>query len=88
MKTNKNDAADAEAICEAVSRPDMRFVSIKNMDQQAVLSVRRAPQGFVKARTAQGNQIRGLLMEYGITLPQGIGHIVKRLPTILEDVEN
>ena len=88
VKTNKNDAADAEAICEAVARPNMRFVPIKNVDQQAVLSVHRARQGFVKARTAQGNQIRGLLMEYGIPLPQGRCHIAKRLPAILEDSEN
>lgn len=88
VKTNKNDAADAEAICEAVGRPNMRFVPIKNVDQQAVLSVHRARQGFVKARTAQGNQIRGLLMEYGIALPQGLSHIAKRLPAILEDGEN
>lgn len=60
VKTNKNDAADAEAICEAVSRPTMRFVPVKNGEQQAVLSIHRARQGFVKARTAQANQIRGL----------------------------
>ena len=88
VKTNKNDAADAEAICEAVTRPNMRFVPIKNTNQQAVLSVHRARQGFVKARTAQGNQIRGLLMEYGIKLPLGLSHITKRLPAILEDGEN
>jgi transposase len=88
VKTNKNDAADAEAICEAVSRPNMRFVPIKNGEQQAVLALHRARQGFVKARTAQANQIRGLLAEYGIVIPQGIGHIAKRLPEILEDGEN
>jgi transposase len=88
VKTNKNDAADAEAICEAVGRPTMRFVPIKNGEQQAVLSLHRARQGFVKARTAQANQIRGLLSEYGIVIPQGIGYIAKRLPEILEDVEN
>ena len=88
VKTNKNDAADAEAICEAVSRPNMRFVPTKNGEQQAVLSLHRARQGFVKARTAQANQIRGLLAEYGIVIPQGIGHIAKRLPEILEDGEN
>ena len=88
VKTNKNDAADAEAICEAVSRPSMRFVPIKNGEQQAVLALHRARQGFVKARTAQANQIRGLLAEYGIVIPQGIGHIAKRLPEILEDGEN
>jgi transposase len=88
VKTNKNDAADAEAICEAVSRPNMRFVPIKNGEQQAVLALHRARAGFVKARTAQANQIRGLLGEYGIIIPQGIGHLTKRLPAILEDGEN
>lgn len=88
VKTNKNDVADAEAICEAVSRPSMRFVPMKNGEQQAVLALHRARQGFVKARTAQANQIRGLLAEYGIVIPQGIGHIAKRLPEILEDGEN
>jgi transposase len=88
VKTNKNDEADAEAICEAVSRPNMRFVPIKNGEQQAVLALHRARQGFVRARTAQANQIRGLLAEYGIVIPQGICHITKRLPGILEDGEN
>jgi transposase len=88
VKTNKNDAADAEAICEAVSRPNMRFVPIKNGEQQAVLALHRARQGFVRARTAQANQIRGLLAEYGIVIPQGICHITKRLPGILEDGES
>ncbi len=88
VKTNKNDAADAEAICEAVDRPNMRFVPIKTGEQQAVLALHRARQGFVKARTAQANQIRGLLAEYGIVIPQGIGHIAKQLPAILEDGGN
>ena len=64
VKTNKHDMADAEAICEAISRPNMRFVPVKNIEQQAILSVHRARQGFVKARTAQTNQIRGLLSEF------------------------
>ena len=88
VKTNKNDAADAEAICEAVTRPTMRFVPIKNGEQQAVLALHRARHGFVKARTAQANQIRGLLAEYGIVIPQGISHIATQLPDILEDGEN
>ena len=87
VKRNKNDAADAAAICEAVTRPDMPTVPIKNAEQQAILSVHRARQGFVKARTAQANQIRGLLAEYGIVLPQGIGHVVRRVPEIIEDGE-
>ena len=88
VKTNKNDRNDAEAICEAVGRPNMRFVPVKTVEQQAVLSVHRARQGFVKARTAQANQIRGLLAEFGMVIPKGIGHIAKRLPEILEDGEN
>ncbi len=69
VKTNKNDAADAEAICEAVARPNMRFVPIKNVEQQSVLALHRVRQGFVKARTAQANQIRGLLAEFGLIIP-------------------
>ena len=65
VKTNKNDARDAEAICEAVSPPNMRFVPVKSVEQQAVLAAHRARQGFVVARTAQANQIRGLLYESG-----------------------
>jgi transposase len=66
----------------------MRFVPVKTGEQQAVLCLHRDRQGFVKARTAQANQIRGLLAEYGIVIPQGIGSIVRRLPEILEDGEN
>lgn len=88
VKTNKNDAADAEAICEAVARPNMRFVPIKNVEQQAVLSLHRVRQGFVAARTAQANQIRGLLGEFGLVIPQGIAHIAKRVPELIEDASN
>lgn len=88
VKRNKSDAADAAAIREAMTRPDMPTVAIKSAEQQAILSVHRAREGFVKARTAQANQIRGLLAEYGIVLPQGIGHLVGRLPEIIEDGEN
>ena len=88
VKSNKNDRADAEAICEAVRRPNMRFVAVKTLEQQAVLSLHRARQGFVKARTAQANQIRGLLAEYGLVIPKGISHVTKQVPLILEDAEN
>ena len=88
VKTNKDDRNDAEAICEAVARPNMRFVAVKTAPMQAVLALHRARQGFVKARTAQGNQIRGLLAEFGIVIAKGIGHIAKRLPEILEDGDN
>jgi transposase len=85
VKSNKNDAADAEAICEAVARPSMRFVPVKNIEQQSVLALHRVRQGFVKARTAQANQIRGLLGEYGLVVPQGIAYIAKRVPDLIED---
>lgn len=88
VKTNKNDAADAEAICEAVTRPNMRFVPIKNVEQQSVLALHTVRQGFVKARTAQANQIRGLLSEFGLIIAQGIGHIAKRVPQLIEDASN
>ena len=88
VKTNKNDAADAEAICEAVTRPNMHFVPIKSTEQQAILSLHRIRQGYVKARTAQANQIRGLLAEFGLEIPQGIGYISKRVPDIIEDASN
>lgn len=88
VKRNKNDARDAEAICEAVSRPNMRFVPVKSVEQQAVLAVHRARQGFVIERTAQANQIRGLLYEQGIVIPKGVRHLEQRLPEILEDGEN
>ena len=88
VKTNKNDAADAEAICEAVGRPNMRFVPIKSIEQQAILSVHRVRQGFVKARTAQANQIRSLLGEFGLIIPQGIRHVAQRVPALLEDASN
>src|SRR6202165_5744088 len=88
VKTNKNDVADAEAICEAVSRLNMRFVPIKTIEQQTILSVHRVRQGFVKARTAQANQIRGLLGEFGLVIPQGIWNVAKRVPELLEDASN
>ena len=68
-KRGKNDAADAAAICEAVQRPNMRFVPIKSEEQQSRLMVHRARQGFVQQRTATLNRIRGLLSEFGIVLP-------------------
>jgi transposase len=88
VKTNKSDRNDAEAICEAVGRKNMRFVPVKTAEQQTVLALHRGRQGFVKARTAQSNQIRGLLAEFGLVIPKGVGHIAKSLPEILEDGEN
>ena len=71
-KSSKNDDNDAEAICEAVSRPNMRFVPIKTEDQQATLSLHRIRRGLTKERTAQINQIRGLLAEFGLIIPQSV----------------
>jgi transposase len=88
VKANKNDVADAEAICEAVGRPSMRFVPIKSIEQQGILSVHRVRQGFVKARTAQANQIRGLLGEFGLVIPKGICHVARCVPALLEDASN
>jgi transposase len=88
VKTNQNDAADAEAICEAVTRPNMRFVGIKNVHQQTVLCLHRARSLLVAEITAQANQIRGLLAEFGIVLPQGIKTLRARIPDVLEDAEN
>ena len=83
VKSNKTDANDA--ICEAETRPSMRFVSIKSAEQQDIQSLHRYRQRVVEERTALANQIRGLLTEYGIVIPQGIGFLRKKLPEILEE---
>lgn len=88
VKSNKNDANDAEAIAEAVSRPTMRFIPHKSIEQQDWQSLHRIRQLCVKNRTALANQIRGLLSEYGIILPKGFTYVRKELPLILEDAEN
>lgn len=87
VKTNKHDAADAEAICEAVTRPNMRFVPVKTPEQQAVLALHRSRQSFIKQRTAQANQFRGLLAEFGIIVPRGIQQLQLQLPEFLEDAD-
>jgi transposase len=71
VKTNKTDAADAQAIWEAAQRPDMRFVAVKSEEQQAVLSLHRLRSQWVKIRTMQSHQIRGLLYEFGVVVPMG-----------------
>jgi transposase len=77
VKRNKTDAADAEAICEAVGRPNMRFVPIKTMDQQGVLSLHRVRSLFVRQRTAAINTVRGLLTEFGIVAGKGIRRVAE-----------
>ena len=84
VKSGKNDKNDSEGIAEAVTRPTMRFVSIKNIEQQDVLLLHRCRELALKQRNALGNQIRGLLREYGVVIPQGIGQL-KKLPEILEE---
>lgn len=83
VKSNKNDYNDARGIAEAVTRPDMKFVPIKRVDQQETLLLHRARELAVKHRIAQGNQIRGCLAEFGVVIPQGVTHI-RKLPIILE----
>ncbi len=88
VKSNKSDAVDAEAICEAVTRPNMRFVAIKDKEQQDVQCIHKVRARLVKEKTALANQIRGLLLEYGIIIPQGISYVRSELPLILEDETN
>lgn len=85
VKRNKNDAADAEAICEAVTRPSMRFVPVKDVDQQSVLMMHRARNLLVRQRTMLVNALRAHLAEFGIIAPQGLRHIERLAGAIEED---
>ena len=69
VKSNKNDLVDAEAICEAMSRPGMRFVTVKSVEQQYIQAAHRVREELVDQRTAKSNQIRGLVGEYGLVTP-------------------
>ena len=80
VKSNKNDANDAEAICEAMGRPHMRFVSVKSVEQQDIQAVHRVRAELIKQRTAKANQIRGLVAEYGLVAPKELGHLRRALP--------
>lgn len=83
VKGNKNDFVDAEAICEAASRPSMRFVTPKNEAQQTLSALHRVRESLVRDRTKTSNQIHAFLLEFGISLP--VGHaVLQRLPVILE----
>ena len=88
VKTNKTDRNDAEAISEAAIRPTMRFISAKTIEQQDLQSLHRIRSLLIQERTAVANQIRGLLMEYGITIAQGIHNIKKNIVNIIEDIDN
>ncbi|GBL47655.1 mobile element protein [Sulfuriferula multivorans] len=85
-KRGKNDAADAAAICEAVTRPNMRFVPIKEEHQQIILCLHRTRQGFVEERTASYNRLRGLIAEFGIVLPQKITCLRREIGAHLEEL--
>jgi transposase len=88
VKSNKNDANDAEAICEAMSRPHMRFVAVKTVEQQDIQAVHRIRSGLLSQRTAKANQIRGLVAEYGLVAPQQLASLRAAIPSWLEDAEN
>jgi len=88
VKTNKNDANDSQAICEAVSRPTMRFVPIKSVEQQNIQSLHRIREKYIKDRTSLINQIRGFLLEHGIIIPKSVCKFRKKLPEILDDYDN
>ena len=77
VKRGKTDAGDAEAICEAVTRPTMRFVPIKSVEQQAALALHRARDLLVRQRSQLVNMVRGLLAELGIHIPKGITHALR-----------
>src|SRR5919199_4692817 len=84
VKSNKNDMRDAEAIAEAVTRPSMRFVPVKDLAQQDIQALHRVRERLVTARTALVNEIRGLLAEYGIVLPQGVAQLRQTFVCTLE----
>ena len=88
VKTNKTDAADAEAICEAVTRPNMRFVKVKTVDQQAVLALHSERELTLRERIACTNNLRAILAEFGFAIATGRKALEKSLPEILEDGEN
>jgi transposase len=88
VQSQKNDPNDAAGICEAVERPRMRGVPVKSIPQQDVQALHRIRERQITARTALINQIRGLLTEYGIVIPQRASQVRHKLPMVLEDAEN
>lgn len=84
VKRGKNDAADAEAICEAVTRPTMRFVSIKSREQQAALSLHRARSLLIRQRTQLVNLMRSQLGEFGVAIPAGLGHALTKARQLVD----
>jgi len=88
IKSNKNDANDAEAICEAMSRPTMRFVTVKGVEQQDIQATHRVRTELKEQRVAKANQIRGLVAEYGLVAPQTLLALRRAIPCWLEDADN
>ena len=88
VKSNKNDANDAEAICEAMSRPHMRFVTVKSIEQQDIQATHRIRSELMTQQTAKSNQIRGLVTEYGLVAPLTLSALRAAIPCWLEDAEN
>jgi transposase len=88
VKTNKTDANDAEAICEAMSRPSMRFVAVKTVEQQDLQAVHRVRSSLIRDRTAKANQLRGLVYEYGLVAPRELHALRRAVPEWLEDADN
>ena len=88
VKSNKNNANDAEAICEAMSRPNMRFVAVKTVEQQDIQAVHRIRAELLRQRTAKGTQIRGLCLEYGLAAPRELMQLRAAIPYCLEDQKN
>jgi len=88
VKSNKNDANDAEAICEAMSRPHMRFVTVKSIEQQDIQATHRIRSELMTQQTAKSNQIRGLVTEYGLVAPLTLRALRAAIPCWLEDAEN
>ncbi|MDF3086301.1 IS110 family RNA-guided transposase [Burkholderia sola] len=84
VKSNKNDFVDAEAICEAASRPSMRFVTPKTESQQILSALHRVRDSLVRDRVKTANQLHGFLLEFGISLPVGQA-VIKRLPAVLAE---
>ena len=88
VKSNKNDAKDAEAICEAMSRPTMRLIKAKTVEQQDIQATHRIRSELMRHRTAKANQIRGLVTEYGLVAPLQMASLRAAIPCWLEDAEN
>jgi transposase len=87
VKRNKNDAADAEAICEAVQRPTMRFVPVKTAEQQAALLLHRGRERLVRQRTALVNALRAHLAEYGVIAPLGLRNVGRLIAIIRDEID-